>query len=55
MAMLYFVDLLAISFVDFSIASHCFNFNLASIHKLRAAALTVLFAGAPSYGLKASS
>jgi hypothetical protein len=55
MAMLHLVDLLAISFVDFSTASHCSDFIRASIHKLRGAALTLLFAGAPSYGLKESS
>lgn len=55
MAMLHLVDLLAISFVDFSTASHCSGFNLASIHKLRGAIFALLFAGAPSYGLKASS
>jgi hypothetical protein len=55
MAMLHLHDLLAISFVDFSAASHCSGFIRAFIHKLRFAALTLLFAGAPSFGLKASS
>jgi hypothetical protein len=55
MAMLHLHDLLAILLVDFSTASHCSGFNLASIHKLRDAAFKLLFVGALSYGSKALS